>query len=130
MKADAKPDRTPARPQTAYVTTAEDGGHPGLLWVDRHGHILEGCEHTEPLFGYRAEQLSGLPITALLPDLGNLELLKGGAINPDLAFRCRCGAPFRAAHLDGSERHCSLFISQVHLPEGHAVRLIVRRLPD
>lgn len=99
---------------------------PGLLWVDREGCIVDCCDHAEAMFGYRAGQLHGRHVTALLPDLAEVDLLRNGTINPELAFRCRCAAPFRAAQRDGSERPCSLFVSQAVLPDGPAVRLVVR----
>lgn len=104
--------------------TAEENEHRTTLWADEQGRIIECDEDARAAFGYSPEELAGLPVSRLFPALDEVRLLADGAVNPRLAFRCRCG-PFRLIHRDGADVQCQLFVNTVCLPGGPAVALIV-----
>ncbi len=104
--------------------TAEESEHRTTLWVDEQGRIIECDEGARAALGYSPEELAGLPVARLFPALDEVRLLAGGAVNPRLAFRCRCG-PFRLIHRDGADVECQLFVNTVCLPDGPAAALIV-----
>lgn len=107
-----------------------DTGDRCLLWVDAEGRILDCCERAEEVFSYLRDELIGRPISQLVPCLEAGELLRGGAVNPTLAFKCRCGTPFRIVGRDGFESLCTLFVNLVMLPvAGCALAVIVRLGP-
>lgn len=110
-----------------HATAGEEAVDSCRLWVDDNGQILDCCEHAPAMFGYPREELPGRPVSRLLPDLAGTELLSADAVNPRLAFRCRCSIPFRAVARDGSESSCILFVYLVILPAGPAAAVIVRR---
>jgi hypothetical protein len=99
------------------------------IWIDEHGQVLDCCEHTPGVFGYRPENLKGQHISLLLPHLAGCDLLKKGLLDPSLAFLCHCSVPFTTISVDGECGSCALFAYLVNLSSGVAVALIVRPLP-
>lgn len=110
---------------------AEQPEGPGcVFWVDQQGRILDCCEEVETMFGYPHAELRGQHISRLLPALSGTELLRDGAINPRLAFQCRCAKPMRAVARDGQASCCTLFLNLVSLPGGPALTIILRRVSN
>jgi PAS domain S-box-containing protein len=59
-----KPTRREAVSKAVLVSAPE-----GILVVDVHGLILLASAQTEELFGYEADEMTGLPFEALLPEV-------------------------------------------------------------
>lgn len=121
-------------PLPAHIpaTAAAPGECPGLackFWVSEQGLILDSCAQLQSMFGYRKDELNGLPISRLLPALADTPLTRGGRINPRLAFMCRCATPFRTLDRDGGEGCCTLFVNLVTLRSGPALAVIVCTQP-
>ncbi len=92
------------------------------LTLDDAGIILGCSDAGESLLGYRSEELKCAHISALIPQLEEIPLMKGNEINPRLSFLCRCGHPFRTL-----DRNGNLFPCELHLFElGNASRRILR----
>lgn len=98
------------------------------LWLDEHGRIMDCSGLADGAFGYCPNELTGSHISKLLPALSNVDLLSGDAVNPRLAFKCRCG-PFRVVERGGLESEGVLFINAISLPSGPALALIVVQPP-
>lgn len=94
------------------------------FWLDAYGCILDCCEHAPDAFGYTRRELLRLHVSSLLPALARVPLLQRGAVNPRLAFKCRC-ARFSAVRRDGSARDCILFVNALDSPQDAALTLIV-----
>lgn len=101
-----------------------------MLWLDREGQILDCWDQVRELFGYCREELEGRHISLLLPTFADTDLLHAGAINPYLAFLCRCGTTFLAVGQDGREVSCTLFLNLVSLRRETALALIIRLGPQ
>jgi len=114
-----------SRPQVAH-----DPEQACRIWIDEYGQVLDCCEHTAGIFGYRPEILIGRHISLLLPHLSGGNLLKKGLLDPSLAFLCHCSVPFTTINVEGEHGNCLLFAYLVNLASGVAVALIVRPLPS
>lgn len=86
--------------------------------------LIEDCSgQIGAVTGYRFHELSGRPVSTLLPDLAELELTRGGHLNPRLAYLCHCGRRFRVMRRDGTFFSGELFV--LRLDDGHNRRLRV-----
>jgi len=78
------------------------------------------------LFKYRRCELVCRPVSMLLPQLGELELITSGHLNPYLRFLSRIGHHFHAVTRDGERFRSKLFFNLVGSPERGYLSLIVR----
>lgn len=97
---------------------------PCRVWVDEQGLILDCCANTQLIFGYGNDVLKERHIGVLIPSLGQVSLLDGGAVNPRLAYRCRCAVPFQVIDSEGRKSRCHLFMNRVTLSAEPALALI------
>lgn len=84
-----------------------------MLALDDTGMIRDCGEACEAVFGYQKGELAGHHVSALLPQLGETELVAEDRIHPRLAFLSRCGMPFRARHRNGRSFDIELFINRL-----------------
>lgn len=110
-----------------HGSEAPVSAHDAVLTLSEDGIILEASPASEALFGYRiAEEILGRHISFLLPELARVPLLRGGAINPRLAFLCHCGKRFTAARREGWAFFAELFVNKVEGPAHGPLLLMVR----
>jgi PAS domain S-box-containing protein len=103
------------------------GAHDAVLTLNENGTIVETSPGAETQFGYQcAEELLGRHVSFLLPELARWPLLRGGDVNPRLAFLCHCGKRFTAARREGWAFFAELFINKVEGP-GHGPLLVTVR---
>jgi PAS domain S-box-containing protein len=84
-----------------------------MLVLNDHGMIQFCSQACEQVFGYLEDDLKGLHISTLLPQLENTTLVLDDRINSRLAFLCHCGIPFQAQHRDGNRFTIELFINRL-----------------
>jgi PAS domain-containing protein len=82
---------------------------PPTLTVDERGMICDCSEAGEKLFGYSVRDLVWQPVSKLLPELSEIQLVKNGQFNPQLGFLTRCGQPFLAINRLGN-----IFLNNLH----------------
>lgn len=95
------------------------------LTLDDQGLIRDCSRACEPVFGYRPDELIGRPISVLLPQLPDTDLVQEGRINSRLAFLCHCAFAFQARRRDGRLFASELFINRL---DTHNVVVLVRNL--
>ncbi len=83
---------------------------PVALILDECGMIRDCSDAGEELFGYKLRELISLPVSKLLPQLSEMELIQDGQFNPRFAYLCRCGHLFRAQN-----QHGRTFLSELGL---------------
>jgi len=122
--------KTEANGRVAPVTVRES--YPGVeedvaaLTLDDHGVIYD-CNHAgEALFKYRRCELVCRPVSVLLPQLAELQLITSGHLNPYLRFLSRIGHHFHAVTQDGERFRSKLFLNLVDSPERGYLSLMVR----
>jgi PAS domain S-box-containing protein len=95
------------------------------LTLDDLGVIRDCSRACEPVFGYRPDELIGLHISVLLPQLPDADLVQEGRINARLAFLCHCAFAFQARCRDGRIFSSEVFINRL---DTHNVVVLVRNL--
>lgn len=95
------------------------------LTLDDLGVIRDCSRACEPVFGYRPDELIGRPISVLLPQLPDVDLVQEGRINSRLAFLCHCAFAFQARCRDGRIFASEVFINRL---DTHNVVVLVRNL--
>ncbi len=103
---------------------------PPALTLDERGMICDCSRAGEKLFGYGRKDIVWQHVSKLLPELSDIELLKGGQFNPQLGFLCHCGHHFRATNRLGN-----VFLSELHFvllngTDKHTIRMIVQPFDD
>lgn len=96
-----------------------------VLIVNDHGVIRECNQACEKLFGCLSSDLLWKHISALLPQLADIALMRGRQINPRLHFLTHIGHRFEVIGLGGIHFASRLFINQVENMGRHSLRLIV-----
>ncbi len=104
-KADAKADSA-NETNTPWRTSWQE---PPTLTVDEHGMICDCSKAGETLFGYSLKDLLCQPVSKLLPELSEIQLVKDGQFNPQLSFLSRCGRSFQARNRLGE-----IFLNNLH----------------
>jgi PAS domain S-box-containing protein len=94
-----------------------------MFWVSERGDIHDSAGPVEKMFGYSPKELSGLPVSRLLPDLDRYQLVIEGKINSILHHRCHCQIPFRALRKNGEEKKCLMHLNLLSNPSGHRLTL-------
>lgn len=95
------------------------------LTLDDLGVIRDCSWACESVFGYRPDELIGRPISVLLPQLPDVDLVQEGRINSRLAFLCHCAFAFQARCRDGRIFASEVFINRL---DTHNVVVLVRNL--
>ena len=95
------------------------------LWVGLHGQIQDCDETALEILGYTRAELKGRHLSLVLPELSCTELLDDECLNARLAFRCRCGIPFRALSQDGVDHLYCVHFNVVSTSAGAALSVIL-----
>lgn len=96
-----------------------------VIALNDTGEIRDCSRGCEEIFGYPANELAGLHVSTLLPQLGDTELVLDDRVHPRLAFLCHCAMPFEARHRNGTRFDSELFINRL---DRHKVVMLVRSL--
>lgn len=113
-----------ARPELAPVESLCQPS-AGVLWVSPEGRILDCDTRIGDMLGYQARELKGQQLAQMLPELAHASLMEAGAINSRLAFRCRCGVPFRAVARNGTTHPCCVHLNVVSTDVGCAIAVVL-----
>lgn len=97
-----------------------------LITLDQEGMIADCDVEAGRLFGYRPAELLGRHISFLLPELARMPVFRDNAINPRLAFLCRCGKHFTGCRREGWSFPVELFINKVEGTTQQPLLLMVR----
>jgi hypothetical protein len=112
--------------------TISDGIAPGsgddaaALILNDQGMICDCNLASEMLFKYRRGELVWRPVSMLLPQLLEVDLLENGEPNPHLRFLCHIGRQFEVVAQDGERFACELFLNFLGSAEHRRLSLIVR----
>ncbi|MFA7270434.1 MAG: hypothetical protein WC073_13935 [Sterolibacterium sp.] len=96
------------------------------LTLDDRGVIRDCNQASEALFKYRRNELAWRHVSALLPQLANLELMHNGQPDPRLRFLCHAGRHFQAVTQSGGHLASELFFNRLDSTECSGLKLIVR----
>jgi len=99
---------------------------PPTLTVDERGMICDCSKAGEALFGYSLKDLVWQPVSKLLPELSEIQLVKNGQFNPQLGFLSRCGQPFLAINRLGNVFLNNLHFVVLNYAGKYAIRVIVQ----
>jgi PAS domain-containing protein len=101
-------------------------GLQSTIWLDEQGYIQDSDGPVEQMFGYWFQELRGLHISLLLPDLGHTDLLTQNRINPILLFRCHCSIPLRGVDSNGHEHKYIVLINLLSNQLGQRLSMTIR----
>jgi PAS domain S-box-containing protein len=82
---------------------------PPTLTLDECGMICDCSKAGEKLFGYSRKELVCQPVSKLLPELSEIQLVKSGQFNPKIGFLSRCGGSFQVKNRLGE-----IFLNNLH----------------
>lgn len=99
---------------------------PPTLTMDERGMICDCSEAGEKLFGYSVRDLVWQPVSKLLPELSEIQLVKNGQFNPQLGFLTRCGQPFLAINRLGNIFMNNLHFVLLNYSGKYTIRVIVQ----
>ena len=99
---------------------------PPTLTVDERGMICDCSKAGEKLFGYSLRELVWQPVSKLLPELSEIQLVKNGQFNSQLGFLSRCGQPFLAINGLGNIFLNNLHFVLLNYAGKYAIRVIVQ----
>ena len=99
---------------------------PPTLTVDERGMICDCSKAGEKLFGYSVRDLVWQPVSKLLPELSEIQLVKNGQFNSQLGFLSRCGQPFLAINRLGNVFLNNLHFVLLNYAGKYAIRVIVQ----
>ncbi len=103
----------PAKESEAAIemnsTSRTEWQEPPALTLDERGMICDCSKAGEKLFGYRRKDMVWQHVSNLLPELSEIQLVKNGQFNPQLAFLSHCGHHFRAINRLGG-----IFLNELH----------------
>jgi len=99
---------------------------PPALTLDERGMICDCSEAAEKLFGYSLMDLVWQPVSKLLPELKEIQLVKNGRFNSQLDFLSRCGQPFLAINRLGNIFMNNLHFVLVNYAGKYTVRVILQ----
>lgn len=99
---------------------------PPTLTLDEGGMICDCSEAGVKLFGYSRKDLVWQPVSKLLPELSEIQLVKNGQFNSQLGFLCRCGQPFLAINRVGNVFLNNLNFVLLNYAGKYAIRVILQ----
>ncbi|MGA8862777.1 MAG: hypothetical protein WBM09_04490 [Gallionella sp.] len=99
---------------------------PPALTLDERGMICDCSKAGETLFGYSLKDLVWQPVSKLLPELSEIQLIKDGQFNSQLGFLSRCGQPFLAINRLGNIFLNNLHFVLLNYAGEYAIRVIVQ----
>jgi len=99
---------------------------PPTLTMDERGKICDCSRAGETLFGYSLKDLVWQPVSKLLPELLEIQLVKNGQLNSQLDFLSRCGQPFMAINRLGNIFLNNLHFVLLNYSGKYAIRVIVK----
>lgn len=114
--------RRPGAPAPSRVPLVAETG----LIADADGAIVQCDPALATALGYPVEELLGMPVGELLPELSGVRLLADGLPDPRLSFLCHCDARFRAIASRGRVLASRLAMSRIGEPGSMRLRIIVR----
>lgn len=82
---------------------------PPSLTLDEYGIICDCSKAGEKHFGYSRMELICQPVSKLLPELSEIQLVKSGQFNPKIGFLSRCGRSFQVKNRLGE-----IFMNNLH----------------
>lgn len=98
---------------------------PVTLMLDERGKISDCSQSAEGLFGYHRNDLLGLHVSRLFPQLLDSILFQERRFNAALKFLCRCGHHFQSQDRLGNTFPSALNFVQLNCDEKNALRLMV-----
>jgi len=107
-------------------TPAGSEDHVAALRLDASGMARDCSRASEALFKYRRSELVWRPVSMLLPQLADWELVQNGQPNPHLKFLCRISRRFQAVTRDGKHFAAELFFNLLNSTGRNGLSLIVR----
>ena len=110
-------DRTPAECQ-----------EPPALSLDERGMIKDCSKSFEILAGYRRSELVWHHVSMVFPQLGEIELVQEGQINPKFNYLCRCGQIYRMLNHLGDSFSSNINFFTIENGGKKILRLIVHPL--
>ena len=121
----------------SFVSTSATNGWRGAipaggessvaaLRIDATGMVCDCNRASEALFKYRRSELVWRPVSMLLPQLADWELVQNGQPNPHLKFLCRISRRFQAVTRDGKHFATELFFNLLNSAGRGGLSLIVR----
>ena len=105
-----------------YLTERYD---PPALSLDEHGMIQDCSKTFEKLVGFQRSDLVWNHISRLFPQLVDVELLKGGRVNPLLNYLCHCGHSYQVQNRQGETLLSNLSFVLVEFSGRLSLRMIV-----
>lgn len=102
------------------------GDELAVLILDEGGRIRHCNPAGESLFKYSRQELVWRPVSLLLPQLAEMDLMSHGRINPRLRFLSRIGRRFQGRARDGEWFHTEIFVNTLGGADSPRLSLIVR----
>ncbi len=97
-----------------------------VLTLYDNGTIRECNRAAAKLLDCRPNKLTWQHVSALFPQLAEIELVQGGIINPNLRFLSHIGYQFELVGVGGVPIACTLFFNEIEDFGRHCLRLIIR----
>lgn len=96
------------------------------LTLDDRGMIFNCSRASGVLFKYNCSELLCRPVSLLLPQLADWDLIQNGLVNPRLRFLCHIGHYFQAVTQDGEHFASELFFNRLNSTGHGGLMLVVR----
>lgn len=108
------------------------GDDCATLVLGQDGVVTECSNGALRLFRANERTIIGRHISDFIPRFSRHELVRAGALEPQLDYLCHCGAPFRARRTTGEPFVCELYFHDHDGVSPDKLRLIVREVaaPD
>jgi PAS domain S-box-containing protein len=101
---------------------------PASLTIDHQGVICDCNETAMSLFGFLRDELVTRHISALFPQLVDVEWVQKGQPNPHLSYLSHIGHRFCAVTRDGREFASKLFLNDLSNSKLTRLLLVIRTL--
>ncbi|MDP1634454.1 MAG: hypothetical protein Q8L69_07205 [Gallionellaceae bacterium] len=96
------------------------------LSLGERGLIMDCNKPLLMLFGFRRSDLVWQQVSRLFPQLGGVELVQAGHVNPLLNYFCRCGRLYQSQTRLGDTFSSNLSIVRLEYKGRRTFRMIVR----
>lgn len=113
------------KPTRVHAVDGESLQLTGTLWLAHSGIILDCAGPIVERLGYDSAELAGRHVSLVLPDFLQTKLLDNYGVNSRLAFRCRCGVPFRGITKEGQERLLCVYVNLISAAGDSKIALIL-----
>ena len=112
-------------PHPVSLTRPSATRKPAELMIDEKGKILDCSTTSESIFGYTHRELISQNVSALIPQLSEVELVQKDRPNPLLKYLCHCGHLFKAKRKDGKIFDSELSLVDLYHSKKHFLKLFV-----